>query len=49
MAEINACLEQELRGGMTGKGHKGTFWKDIKVLCLDDGGDDIIVYISQNC
>lgn len=28
-----------VKGGMTGKGHKGTLQKDLKVLCLDNGGD----------
>lgn len=35
---MSVCLEQGLRGRITGKGHRGTFWKDIKVLCLDNGG-----------
>lgn len=48
MAEISACLEQGLKGGITGKGHEGTLWKDVKVLCLDNGGDYTVVYISQN-
>lgn len=45
----SVCLARELGGRMTRKGHKGTFWKEaMQVLCLQNGSDYIVVYISEN-
>lgn len=41
----NSCLSE---GGMTPKGHNGTFWGDENIQCFDSGVDYARVYICQS-
>lgn len=33
---------------LTGQGHEGAFWRERHVLCLNQGGDNRIMYIYKN-